>query len=178
MKFKFLHTNYYSLLLVFSFDPLIENKQLWLQRVHGESTSMVWPTLGSRTAKDQIRFRLKPASGMVSILDLIIPSLLRERFLFTCSPMTIIMSPFWFVAVLDVILRIPTTIFCAPCGLRGVMRPWFDFWFRRYIYIYIVCLFISYASPLIFSSHFPYLSPPLLIFSFENRPAPFPGRMS
>jgi len=33
MKFKFLHTNHYSLLLVFSFDPLIENKQLCLQRV-------------------------------------------------------------------------------------------------------------------------------------------------
>ena len=40
---------------------------------------------------------------MVSVLDLIIPSLLRERYLFTCSPMTIIMWPFWFVAVLDVI---------------------------------------------------------------------------
>ena len=33
MKFKFMHTNYYSLLLVFSFDPLIENKQLRFQRV-------------------------------------------------------------------------------------------------------------------------------------------------
>jgi len=33
MKFKFLHTNHYSLLLVFSFDPLIENKQLCFQRV-------------------------------------------------------------------------------------------------------------------------------------------------
>ena len=41
---------------------------------------------------------------MVSVLDLIIPSLLRERYLFTCSPMTVIMWPFWFVAVLDVIL--------------------------------------------------------------------------
>jgi len=45
--------------------------------------------------------------------------------------------------------------------------------------IYIVCLFIPYASLLILlSSLFPYLSPPLLILSFENRPAPFPGRMS
>ena len=45
---------------------------------------------------------LKPTSGMVSVLDLIIPSLLRERYLFTCSPMTIIMWPFWIfnVAVL------------------------------------------------------------------------------
>jgi len=40
---------------------------------------------------------------MVSVLDLIIPSLLRERYLFACLPMTIIMWPFWFVAVLDVI---------------------------------------------------------------------------
>jgi len=128
---------------------------------------MVWPTLGSRTAKDQIRFRLKPASGMVSVLDLIIPSLLRETFLFTCSPMTIIMSPFWFVAVLDVILRIPAPIFCASCGLRGVMRPWFDFWFRRYIYILFVCLYRM--LPRLFFLHIfliyllPYLSFPLRI---------------
>jgi len=33
MKFKFLHTNYYSLLLVSSFDPLIENKHFCFQRV-------------------------------------------------------------------------------------------------------------------------------------------------
>jgi len=51
--------------------------------------------------------------------------------------------------------------------------PWFNFWFQRYVYIYIVCLFISYASHLSFSSLFHYLSPPLLIFSFENRPALF-----
>ena len=44
---------------------------------------------------------MKSTSGMVSVLDLIIPSLLRKRYLFTCSPMTIIMWPFWFVAVLD-----------------------------------------------------------------------------
>ena len=44
--------------------------------------------------------------------------------------------------------------------------------------IYTVCLFVSYASPLVlFSSLSSYLSPPLLIFSFENRPAPFPGRI-
>ena len=49
-----------------------------------------------------------------------------------------------------------------PCGLRGVMRPWFDFWFRLYIYcllVYILC-FPTY----LFASLFPYLSPPLLIF--------------
>ena len=52
----------------------------------------------------------------------------------------------------------------------------FDFWFR--CYIYIVCLLISYASPLIlFSSLCPYFSH-LLTFSFENRPTPVPGRMS
>jgi len=33
MKFKFLHTNHNLLLLVFSFDPSIENKQLCFQRV-------------------------------------------------------------------------------------------------------------------------------------------------
>ena len=45
--------------------------------------------------------------------------------------------------------------------------------------IYIDCVFISYASPLIlFSLLFPYLSPPLVVFSFENRPVPFPGQMS
>jgi len=39
--------------------------------------------------------------------------------------------------------------------------------------LYIVCLFASYASPLIFfSSLFPYLSTPLLISSFKNRPPP------
>ena len=42
-------------------------------------------------------------------------------------------------------------------------------------YIYIVRLFISYASPLIpFSSLFLTY---LLIFSFQNRPSPFPGQM-
>ena len=40
---------------------------------------------------------------MVSVLDLIIPSLLRESYLFICSPMTIIVWPFCVVAVLDVI---------------------------------------------------------------------------
>ena len=39
--------------------------------------------------------------------------------------------------------------------------------------VYIVC-FPTY--PFLFT--FPYLSPPLLIFSFENRSTPFPGRIS
>ena len=48
-------------------------------------------------------------------------------------------------------------------------------WMCVYVCVYTVCLFISHASQLIlFSSLFPYLSPPLLIFSYENRPAPFP----
>ena len=45
-----------------------------------------------------------------------------------------------------------------------------------YIYcllVHIVC-FLTYP----FFFIFPYLSPPLLIFSFENRPTLFPGRMS
>jgi len=41
---------------------------------------------------------------VVSVLDLIISSLLTEGYLFTCSPMTIVMWPFWFVAVLNAIL--------------------------------------------------------------------------
>jgi len=56
------------------------------------------------------------------------------------------------------------------------MRSWFDFWFRRCIYcllVYIIC-FPTYR----FSLFFPYLSPSLLIFSFENRLSPFPGCMS
>ena len=44
----------------------------------------------------------------------------------------------------------------APCGPRGIICPWFDFWFWHYI---CVCFFISYASSLIFfSSLFSYLS--------------------
>jgi len=38
--------------------------------------------------------------------------------------------------------------------------------------------FYTKTSLTLFSSLFPYLSPPLLIFSFENRPASSPGRMS
>jgi len=49
----------------------------------------------------------------------------------------------------------------AQCGFRGIMRPSFDA-------MYIVCLFISYASSLIFFSIL-YLFPHLLIVSSENR---------
>ena len=60
----------------------------------------------------------------------------------------------------------------APCRLRGVMRPWFDFWFWC---LYTVCVFISYASLITYAFFFTFS---LLNFSFGNRPAPFPGRMS
>ena len=54
----------------------------------------------------------------------------------------------------------------APCRLRGVMRPWFDFWFRRDIYCLLVYMVCSPTYPFFFT--FPCLSPPLLVFSFEN----------
>ena len=67
------------------------------------------------------------------------------------------------------------TLRCLPrLRLWGVVCPWFHFSFWQYKYcllVYIVC-FPTY------SLFFPYLSHPLLIFSFENRPAPFRGRMS
>jgi len=47
--------------------------------------------------------------------------------------------------------------------------------FRHYIYCLLVCIEYFPTYPFFFT--FPYLSPPLLIISFENRPAPFPGRM-
>jgi len=59
----------------------------------------------------------------------------------------------------------------ASCGFRGVMHPWFIFFY--FSTIYCVC-FPTY----LFFFTFPYLSSSLLIFSFENRPALFPGRMS
>jgi len=58
---------------------------------------------------------------------------------------------------------------CAPCGLWEYCThdSFVDFGA-----VYIVCLFSSYAAPLILFFHF------FLIFSFENRPAPFPGLRS
>ena len=49
----------------------------------------------------------------------------------------------------------------APCGLWGIMHPWFDFLFRLYIY----CLVTSYAPHLSFFLTYllPYLSFPLRI---------------
>ena len=63
----------------------------------------------------------------------------------------------------------------APCRLRGIMRPWFNFWFWRYTYCLLVNITCLPIYPLFLT--FPHLSPPLLIFSFENRPAPFPGQI-
>ena len=63
-----------------------------------------------------------------------------------------------------------------PCGLWEycVLDSFVDFGA-----VYIICLFTSYASPLILLLHvFLYFSTPLLIFSFENRPTPFSGRRS
>ena len=58
------------------------------------------------------------------------------------------------------------TNFICPVLALGVRRPWFDFWLQR--------LFISYASPLIlFSSLFPYLSPPFLSFPLRIDPLHF-----
>ena len=63
-------------------------------------------------------------------------------------------------------------IVSAPCLLRGVMHPWFDFSFFVLVYFLLACIV---ASPLIlFSSIFPSISPPLLVLSFVNVPAPFP----
>jgi len=75
-------------------------------------------------------------------------------------------------------------LFCVctpPCRLRGIMHPWFDFWFRCCIHCSLVCV-VCFPTYPFFSSLFitfllPYLSPPLLIFSFENRSAPLSGRM-
>ena len=49
------------------------------------------------------------------------------------------------------------------------------------LYILFACLYHMLPHLSFFSSLFPYLSPPLhifIVFSFENRPAPFPEQMS
>ena len=54
----------------------------------------------------------------------------------------------------------------ALCGLWGVMRPWFDFWFWRYIYSllgYIVCFPTSFFLHFFLTYRLPYLSFPLRI---------------
>ena len=69
----------------------------------------------------------------------------------------------------------------APCGLQGLVCPWFKFWFSAlYVYILFACLccMLPHLPCILFSSLFLYLSPPLPIFSYENIPAAFPGRMS
>ena len=39
----------------------------------------------------------------------------------------------------------------APCGLRGIMRPWFKFWFRRCIYCLLVYIICCPTYPLFFT---------------------------
>jgi len=46
------------------------------------------------------------------------------------------------------------------------------------LYILFACLYRMLPHLSLFTSLFPYLSHPFLVFSSENRPAPFPGRMS
>ena len=54
----------------------------------------------------------------------------------------------------------------APCGLQGIMRPWFGFWYQHCIYcllVYIIC-FPTYLFFSTFLAYFlPYLSFPLRI---------------
>ena len=59
----------------------------------------------------------------------------------------------------------------APC-MRNVSLIQFLI-FGTNIYILFACLYCMLLHLSIFSSLFPYLSPPLLIFSDENKPAPF-----
>jgi len=91
---------------------------------------------------------------------------------FLCSFSSCIWSFMMFMWQTEILLGMSHihTSHAVPFVLRGIMCPWFNFWFWHYILL---------AFPLIFfSSLFPYLSPPLLFFSFKNRLAPFPGWMS
>ena len=67
---------------------------------------------------------MKPTSGMVSVLDFIIPSLLRERYLFTCSPMTKIMLPFWFVADCYMGHVLKNVMSCTKCEVTNCFVTW------------------------------------------------------
>jgi len=86
------------------FPPCMVYKRLHRSTSLRKHCASLWSKVNQCKA-----FRLKPTSGMVSVLDLTIPSLLRERYLFTCSPMAMIMWPFWFVPVLDVYKRCTET---------------------------------------------------------------------
>ena len=61
----------------------------------------------------------------------------------------------------------------AQCILDSIFDFGIIFFILYSLLVYIVCFPICPFSLL-----FPYLSGPSLIFSFENRPAPFPGWMS
>jgi len=63
----------------------------------------------------------------------------------------------------------------AQCGFRGVLHPWFDFWFWCYIYCLVV--YIIYFPTYAFFFTFSLLISSLIYLSFENRPSPFPGWM-
>ena len=58
----------------------------------------------------------------------------------------------------------------------GRNAPLIRFWILA-LYILFACLYHTLPHLSFFSSCFPYLSPPLLNFPFENRPVSFPGRM-
>jgi len=60
---------------------------------------------------------------------------------------------------------------------RGVMHPWFNFWFWCYIYVLFACLYHMLPQLSFFLHFFLTYLLPYLFFSFENRSAPFPGRM-
>jgi len=65
--------------------------------------------------------------------------------------------------------RLELTVCPVRCALDSF------FLFRRYIHVYCFLVYVVCFSLIIFSSLFPYSSPPLLVFFFENRPAPFLG---
>jgi len=63
--------------------------------------------------------------------------------------------------------------FAPPLRAPDSTVPWIHL-LISVLYVYIVCLFASYDSPLILF----FFTFSLLIFSFENRPARFPGQRS
>jgi len=71
----------------------------------------------------------------------------------------------YFFGIVMVLLSISTSysVLNAQCRLRGIMCPWFDFWFQRYMYcllVYVVC----FPTYLFFLTYLlPYLSFPLRI---------------
>jgi len=62
----------------------------------------------------------------------------------------------------------------ASCGLSDIAEHLLIL--ALYIQFACLCCLLPHLS--FFLLVFPYLSTPLVMFSFENRPGPFPGRMS